>query len=100
VCRTLTVEPKALQRGRSSMTRLTARDRLGRRLPGVVVRAIGAGVARRGVTNADGIVRFSMTPPREGIMRFVGGVRAVAPERSQCQTLLGVLGAHDTPVTG
>jgi uncharacterized repeat protein (TIGR01451 family) len=100
VCRTLTVEPRSLQRGRSSVTRLTARDRFGRRLPGVVVRAIGPGVTRRGVTNADGIVRFSMTPPREGIVRFVGGVRPVASERRECRTLLGVLGAQDTPVTG
>jgi hypothetical protein len=41
-----------------------------------------------------------MTPPREGIVRFVGGVRPVASERRECRTLLGVLGAQDTPVTG
>jgi uncharacterized repeat protein (TIGR01451 family) len=99
VCRALTVEPGALQNGRSSVTRLTARNRLGRPLAGVVVRALGAGVSRRAVTNSDGVVRFSITP-RAGIVHFVGGVRAVSAQRSQCRTLLGVLGAQDTIVTG
>ncbi len=99
-CRTLTVEPRSLQRGRSSVTRLTARDRSGRRLAGVVVRAIGAGVNKRGVTSSDGVVRFPVTPAREGIVEFVGGVRNVAAVRPKCRTLLGVLGAQDTPVTG
>ena len=82
------------------MTRLTARNRVGRRLAGVVVRALGAGVSRRAVTNSDGVVRFSITPQRAGIVHFVGGLRAVASQRSQCRTLLGVLGSRDTIVTG
>ena len=46
-CRTLIVEPRALQSGRSSVVRLTARNSLGRPLAGVRVLARGPGVDRR-----------------------------------------------------
>ena len=44
VCRTLTAAPRVLQSGRSSVVRLTARNRLGKPLANVAVRARGAGV--------------------------------------------------------
>ena len=82
------------------MVRVTARNRMGKPLSGVSVRALGAGVARRALTDANGIARFSVTPRQLGIVQFVGGERGVASRRAQCRTLLGVLSGQATVVTG
>jgi hypothetical protein len=100
VCRTLTAEPRALQSGRTSVVRVTARNRVGKPLSGIPVRVLGAGVARRALTDTNGIARFAVTPTRIGIVQFVGGERLVAGGRSQCRTLLGVLSGEATVVTG
>ncbi len=98
-CRTLTAEPRSLQNGRSSVVRVTARDRAGRPIAGLQVRAGGAGVDRKARTDRGGVARFSMTPASIGLVHFVGDrARASGPRR--CRTLLGVLGAEDTIVTG
>jgi hypothetical protein len=89
-----------LQSGRSSVVRVTARNRVGKPLPRVLVRVLGPGVNLRALTNTNGIARFSVTPRRVGIVRFVGGERALAGQRSQCRTLLGAQAAKPTTVTG
>jgi uncharacterized repeat protein (TIGR01451 family) len=99
VCRTLTAAPRVLRSGRSSVVRLTARDRFGQPIRGLQVRARGAGVDERTRTDRRGIARFSMTPAELGLVHFTGDrARAAGPIR--CRTLLGVLGAEDTVVTG
>ena len=47
----------------------------------------------------QGVARFSVTPARLGLLVFIGD-RAKATGPRTCQTRLGVLGAHDTIVTG
>ena len=100
ICRTLMAEPRLLQSGRSSVVRLVARNRLGKPLSGVAVRVVGPGVRLRATTGRDGVARVSVAPQRIGIVHFVGGVRAAAAQRRPCRTLLGVLVARDTIVTG
>jgi len=79
--------------------RLTARNRLGRPINGLRVRARGASVDERARTDRQGVARFSVTPARLGLLVFIGD-RAKATGPRTCQTRLGVLGAHDTIVTG
>ncbi len=100
-CRTLVASPRSLQARRSSIVRLTARDRRGRPRAGVAVTAAGAGIAARGRTGRDGVARLTLTPRAEGIVRFVGTDRVLAARGStQCTTRLGVLAAQSTEVTG
>jgi uncharacterized repeat protein (TIGR01451 family) len=99
-CRTLTAEPRALQHGRSSVVRLTARNRLGKPLRGHVVRAQGAGIDATARTDRHGVARFALIPPKVGVVVFSLGGRTSSARRSVCRTLLGVLGAEDTIVTG
>ena len=99
ICLTLVAEPRALEKGRSSVVRLTARNRLGRPINGLRVRARGASVDERARTDRQGVARFSVTPARLGLLVFIGD-RAKATGPRTCQTRLGVLGAHDTIVTG
>lgn len=99
VCRTLTAAPRSLRSGRSSVVRVTARDRFGQPIQGLQVRATGAGVDKRARTDRGGVVRFSVTPARLGLVHFTGG-RAKAAGPLRCRTLLGVLEAEDTIVTG
>ena len=99
-CHTLVAEPRALQSGRSSVVRLTARNALGRPAAGISVRARGAGVDRRVVTNGQGVARVTVTPAQLGLLHFVGSPRTLVGGGSPCRTLLGVLGAEDTIVTG
>lgn len=99
VCRTLTAEPRILQGGRSSVIRVQARNALQRPVSGLSVRARGAGIDRRAKTDSRGIARFPVSPRRLGLMLFSGDrARTVGPVH--CRTLLGVLGAADTQVTG
>ena len=99
VCLALTAEPRALEKGRSSVVRVTARNRFGRPVSGLRVRARGASVDKRARTDRQGVARFSVTPARLGLLVFTGD-RAKAAGPRKCRTLLGVLGAEDTIVTG
>ena len=99
ICLALTAEPRALEKGRSSVVRVTARNRLGRPVGGLHVRARGATVDKQARTDRQGVVRFSVTPARLGLLVFTGD-RAKAAGPRKCQTRLGVLGAEDTIVTG
>ena len=99
VCLALTAEPRALEKGRSSVVRVTARNRFGRPISGLRVRARGASVDKRARTDRQGVARFSVTPARLGLLVFTGD-RAKAAGPRKCRTLLGVLGAEDTIVTG
>ena len=56
ICRTLTAAPSVLQSGRSSVVRLTARNRLGKPMSNVAVRASGARVV--------GVIAKRATPRR------------------------------------
>ena len=99
-CHTLVAEPRALQSGRSSVVRLTARNALGRPAAGIRVRVRGAGVDRRVVTDRQGVARVTVTPAQLGLLHFAGSPRTLVGGGSPCRTLLGVLGAEDTIVTG
>jgi uncharacterized protein DUF11/prealbumin domain-containing protein len=100
-CRTLVASPRSLQAKRTSIVRLTARDRRGRPRAGVAVTAAGAGIAARGRTGRDGVARLTLTPRAEGIVRFVGTDRVLSARGStHCTTRLGVLPAQSTNVTG
>ena len=99
-CRTLTAAPRLLESGRSSVVRVTARNRLGRPLARISVQARGAGVQQQGRTDRRGIARFALSPRRTGLILFSAGGRELARGRSTCRTLLGVLQAQGTRVTG
>ena len=99
-CDTLVAEPRALQSGRSSVVRLTARNPLGRPVAGVRVLARGPGVDQRGVTDRHGVARLTLSPGQLGLVHFIGSPRRLVGGGSPCRTLLGVLGANATHVTG
>jgi hypothetical protein len=99
-CRTLTASPRGLESGRTSIVRVTARNRLGKPLQGVAVRARGPGVDARATTADDGVARLTVTPGGVGLVLFAGGERTLAGRGSQCRTRLGVLEARPTHVTG
>ena len=101
-CRTLTASPRVLEARRTSVVRLEASNRLGRPVPGLVVRARGAGVRLRTKTDRFGIARVQMTPARIGLVVFASGARRSLASRStsQCLTVLGVGAALPTRVTG
>jgi hypothetical protein len=99
-CRTLTAAPRVLQSGRTSMVRVTARNRLGKPLGNIAVRALGAGVNSQARTDRQGIARFRMSPTTIGLVHFAASGRTLAARGSQCRTLLGVLRARGTQVTG
>jgi hypothetical protein len=96
ICRTLTAAPGALESGRSSVVRLTARNRRGRPLAGLVVRAFGAGVNQRARTDRHGNARLTVLPQRIGLVRFASR----RPIVSGCLTMLGVLRASQAQLTG
>ena len=99
-CATLTVAPRVLQNGRSSVVLLTALDGRGRPLAGVRVRVRGPGVDATVTTDRRGIVRRTVLPRRRGLFFLTGLPRARTGGGMHCRTLLGVLGASDTRVTG
>ncbi len=100
ICRTLAAEPRLLQSGRSSVVLVTARNRLGKPLRSYLVHARGAGVNVRARTNRQGVARFTMAPSRLGLVVFSSSGRVLSARGPSCRTLLGVLGAQDTIVTG
>jgi uncharacterized repeat protein (TIGR01451 family) len=99
-CNTLTVAPRLLRSGRSSIVVLTARNRLGQPLAGVRVRVRGPGVDQSVTTDRRGTVRRTVLPTFVGLVFFTGTPRTLAAGGSPCRTLLGVLSASDTRVTG
>ena len=101
-CRTLTVAPPVLEARRTSTVRLEARNRLGRPVAGLVVRAAGAGVRERARTDRHGFARMEMTPSRVGLVLFASGGRRAPASRAAptCLTVLGVRRARPTQVTG
>ena len=105
MCRTLTAEPIALQAGRSSVVRVTARNRRGQPLPAIAIHARGAGVNQLARTDRSGVARITVLPKRLGRVFFASGAQRTLAARSQvrsphCVTLLGVLRALPTQVTG
>jgi hypothetical protein len=101
VCRTLSASPPNLEDGRSSMVRLVARNRLGRPVSGLVVRARGAGVRLQARTDRQGVARMELIPGRVGLVFFASGPRLLRVRgRPSCVTVLGVQRARSTKVTG
>jgi uncharacterized repeat protein (TIGR01451 family) len=99
-CATLTVSPRVLQNRRSSVVLLTALDGRGRPLAGMRVRARGPGVDTTVTTDRRGTVRRTVLPGRAGLFFFTGLPRGRTGGGLHCRTLLGVLAASDTRVTG
>jgi hypothetical protein len=102
-CKILTAAPRLLEASRSSIVRLSARDARGNPVSGVTVRAVGAGAKGMARTDRQGVARMALRPGRVGIVAFVGtprGARTVAAVRPRCATVLGVLAAQATQVTG
>src|SRR4029079_17642522 len=99
VCLALTAEPRALEKGRSSVVRVTARNRFGRPISGLRVRARGASIDKSARTDLQGVARFSVMPARLGLLVFTGD-RAKAAGPRKCRTRLGVLRAEATTGTG
>jgi uncharacterized repeat protein (TIGR01451 family) len=96
VCRTLTAMPNRLQAGSTSVVLTTALDRFKKPVRGLAVRMSGLGLNRQARTNARGVARFVLTPPREGIVFFGSRARSLAAAAGPCTTRLGVLGAAHT----
>jgi hypothetical protein len=100
-CRTLTAAPRVLEVGRSSVVRVTAQNRFGKPVAGLLVHAQGAGVGLQTRTDRDGVARFTLAPRRLGLVTFTAGHRLLSSARApRCLTVLGVLRAKPTHVTG
>jgi Domain of unknown function DUF11 len=89
-CSTLGAAPMELRVGTTSIVLASARNSFGKPLPGLEVRLRGVGFHETARTDRHGIVRFSLTPPREGIVFFTHE-RVTAGVKSRCATFLGVL---------
>jgi uncharacterized repeat protein (TIGR01451 family) len=99
-CNTLTAQPASLRAGNTSIVLATARNQFRQPLPGVDVRLTGLGLHERGRTNRQGVVRFSVTPQRIGVVSIERVGRSLTGAGSQCRTLLGALGSGTHSVTG
>ena len=101
-CRTLTATPRVLEARRTSTVRLEVRNRLGKPVAGLLIRAAGAGVRLQARTDRQGVARMEMTPSRVGLVLFASGGRRAPASRAAptCVTTLGVLRARPTQVTG
>ncbi len=101
-CSTVVAQPRTLQVSRTSIVLTTARNRYGKPLRSLTVRALGPGINEQARTDSRGVARFALTPRQRGLVYFQHGVRLLpAGVRSRCRTLLAVLGATATkPVTG
>ena len=98
-CGTLTVGPRALQAGATSIVLAQARTRFGKPLPGMPVIAEGSGVRLRVITDRRGIAHLAVTPNATGLVHF-RRARLTQSAGTHCRTLLGVLGSRRTSVTG
>jgi hypothetical protein len=99
-CRTLGAEPRVLRAGTTSIVLATARNRFGASVPGVTVHMRGQAVRGSAKTNARGIARFTVTPPRSGFVFFRGAARTTAAATPPCTTFLAALSARPGSVTG
>jgi hypothetical protein len=98
-CGTLTVGPRALEAGATSIVLAQARTRFGKPLPGMPVIAEGSGVRLRVITDRRGIAHLAVTPNATGLVHF-RRARLTQSTGTHCRTLLGVLRASRTSVTG
>jgi hypothetical protein len=80
--------------------RVVARDRLGRPIAQLRVRARGSKVRQEARTDGRGVARFTLSPARVGLVLFSAGARMSTARTSTCRTLLGVTRAQGTRVTG
>ena len=94
-CGTLTVGPRALQAGATSIVLAQARTRFGKPLPGMPVIAEGSGVRLRVLTDRRGIAHLAVTPNATGLVHF-RRARLTQSAGTHCRTLLGVLGSSRT----
>ena len=100
-CSTVVAQPRTLQVRGTSIVLATARNRYGKPLRRLTVRALGLGINEQARTDSRGIARFALTPRQRGLVYFQHDLRLQAGVRSRCRTLLAVLGATATnPVTG
>ena len=96
MCPTLTVSTKTLKVGKRSTIKAVV-TRRSKRIPGVRVRANGAGIRKSGVSDKQGVVRISVKPARVGIvqLRIMGQPGSCATRR------IGVVGVFKPrPPTG
>jgi hypothetical protein len=100
-CSTVVAQPRTLQVRGTSIVLATARNRYGKPLQRLTVRALGLGIDQRARTDRRGVARFALTPRQRGLVHFQHDLHLSAGVRSRCRTLLAVLGATATqPVTG
>ncbi len=99
-CRTLIAAPTRLRSLSNSVVLATARDRAGRPIANLPVAARGAGVTHHTKTNAQGVARLTLTPPRQGVVLVSSSARVAAAAGARCTTRLAVLAAAQTQVTG
>ncbi len=90
-CRTLIAAPTRLRAGSTSVVLATARNRAGRPIANLPVAARGAGVTHRTKTNAQGVARLTLTPPRQGVVLLSPSARVAAAAGTRCTTRLAVL---------
>ncbi|TML85180.1 MAG: DUF11 domain-containing protein [Actinobacteria bacterium] len=94
VCYALTVTPRTLTVGRSTIVRVVVRE-AGKPVKGVRVIITGRGVTKRTNTNAGGLARFVIMGRSPGILQIR------VPSHATCRTQrIGVLGVFTPPVTG
>src|SRR5262249_61895933 len=74
-CTTLVAEPHALRAGGTSIVLAKARNRFGRPLRGLSVRAVGVGIDHRARTDRRGGARLSLTPAPNGLVSPLHGKR-------------------------
>jgi len=94
VCYALTVTPRTLTVGRSTIVRVQVRE-AGKPVKGVRVVITGRRVTKRTITNAAGVARFVIVGRSPGILQIR------VPSHATCRTQrIGVLGVFTPPVTG
>src|SRR5882724_6515540 len=94
VCYALTVTPRTLTVGRTTIVRVRVRE-AGKPVKGVRVVVTGRGVTKRANTNAGGVARFVIMGRSPGILQIR------VPSHATCRTQrIGVLGVFTPPVTG
>jgi len=94
VCYALTVTPRTLTVGRSTIVLVHVRE-AGKPVKGVRVVITGRRVTKRTVTNAAGVARFVIVGRSPGILQIR------VPSHATCRTQrIGVLGVFTPPVTG
>ena len=94
VCYALTVTPRTLTVGRSTIVLVRVRE-AGKAVKGVRVVITGRGVSKRANTSAGGVARFVIKGRSPGILQIR------VPSHATCRTQrIGVLGVFTPPVTG